>query len=426
MKILHSSDWHIGRKLYGRTRYDEFRKFLDWLSKTIREQQVEVLLVAGDIFDTTTPSHLAQRLYYQFLTQLDDSPCRHVVIIGGNHDSPSFLNAPKDLLAALHIHVVGEACSDIQDELIELHDDEGETELLVCAVPFLRERDLRLSEAGESLADKEDKLRAGLSQHYAEIVALTEKRRAELERPVPIVAMGHLFTAGGQSQDGDGVRDLYVGSLGHIAADIFSDSLDYVALGHLHIEQKVNKSEKIRYSGAPLAMSFGEARQSKSVCLLELPSQSDAQFCQVLEVPVFQKLLHIKGDLSQLLQSLSQLVAEETLAEASVAEPSKTERPGTWVEAVYDGEALVANLRETLLEQVKDSAVEILRVQNKRAIAEVLHPQQAEQSLDDLKPGEVFTRCLEVNEIPQEQQPELRAAFAEILTNLQQADLNAE
>ena len=97
MKLLHTSDWHLGRMLYRQKRYEEFSLFLDWLLATIEEQQIDILLVSGDIFDTTTPSNMAQKLYYNFLSRLSATSCHSTVIIGGNHDSPTFLNAPKGL-----------------------------------------------------------------------------------------------------------------------------------------------------------------------------------------------------------------------------------------------------------------------------------------------------------------------------------------
>src|SRR5690554_1470549 len=107
MRILHTSDWHIGRTLCGRKRYEEYDSFLTWLAETIQQNDIEVLLVAGDVFDTTAPSNRAQELYYQFLHKVSVSTCNHVVIIAGNHDSPSFLNAPKELLKVLNVHVLG-------------------------------------------------------------------------------------------------------------------------------------------------------------------------------------------------------------------------------------------------------------------------------------------------------------------------------
>ncbi|NQS72549.1 MAG: exonuclease subunit SbcD, partial [Desulfobulbaceae bacterium] len=144
MKILHTSDWHIGRALYGRKRYEEFKAFLDWLAETIQQNAINTLLVAGDVFDTSTPSNRAQELYYRFLCRVAASTCRHVVIVAGNHDSPSFLNAPKELLKALDVHVVGSAANP-EDEVLVLRNEQKAPELIVCAVPYLRDRDIRVA-----------------------------------------------------------------------------------------------------------------------------------------------------------------------------------------------------------------------------------------------------------------------------------------
>src|SRR5450756_1372264 len=141
MRILHTSDWHIGRTLYGRKRHDEHEAFLLWLSDTIREQQADVLLIAGDIFDTITPGTRAQELYYQFLCRIAASECHHVFVTGGNHDSPSFLDAPRQLLRMLHVHVMGSVSGNPEDEVFVMRDKSGVPELIVCAVPFLRDRD---------------------------------------------------------------------------------------------------------------------------------------------------------------------------------------------------------------------------------------------------------------------------------------------
>ena len=125
MKILHTSDWHLGRTLYGRRRYEEFAAFLEWLAQVIEGQGIEALLVAGDVFDTSTPGNRAQELYYRFLCRVAASCCRHVVVIAGNHDSPTFLAAPKELLRALDIHVVGMMSEHPEDEVLVLRDRDG-------------------------------------------------------------------------------------------------------------------------------------------------------------------------------------------------------------------------------------------------------------------------------------------------------------
>ena len=154
MKILHTSDWHLGRTLCGRKRTAEFEAFLEWLLAALREHEVDVLLVAGDIFDTVAPTNRAQQLYYRFLCRTAEFGCRHVVVVGGNHDSPSFLDAPKELLSFLDVHVVGAVPEKIQEELLTLRGPDGVPALLVCAVPYLRDRDVRVLGADESLGDK--------------------------------------------------------------------------------------------------------------------------------------------------------------------------------------------------------------------------------------------------------------------------------
>ncbi|SNT69784.1 exonuclease SbcCD subunit D C-terminal domain-containing protein [Psychrobacter sp. LV10R520-6] len=276
LNILHTSDWHLGRRLYGHMRYAEFEAFLSWLHDTISTQQVDVLIIAGDIFDTMTPSNRAQSLYYDFLTRIVKTHCQHVVIVAGNHDSPTFLDAAKGLLQALNVQVVGTACEDPNDEVLLLSSDDTENSLPLCliaAVPYLRDRDVRSSQAGESGRTKDANVIAGIEAHYRAVTDCALAEQASLlttyGQHVPIVATGHLFAAGGRTTEDDGVRDLYVGSLGSISANLFDSAIDYVALGHLHVPQKVGGYEHIRYCGSPIAMGFGEARQQKQVLLIQ-------------------------------------------------------------------------------------------------------------------------------------------------------------
>lgn len=292
LTLLHTSDWHLGRRLYGKPRYDEFKQFLDWQLQTLREQKVDVLLIAGDIFDTTAPSNQAQNLYYDFLSQVCDTDCRHVIIVAGNHDSASFLEAPKQLLKSFNIHIIGSMTDTPTDEVITLSDKAGQAELIVMAVPYLRDRDVRTVGHGERLDDKERKLAQGIKAHYAQIADIAIAQQAQLKakykRTIPIVATGHLFTVGGQTMEGDGVRDLYVGSLGSIGAEIFHPQIDYVALGHLHIPQAVGGQPHIRYAGSPIAMGFGESRQQKQVHLLRFDADPDL-LSQPLQTLTIQK-----------------------------------------------------------------------------------------------------------------------------------------
>ena len=273
LTILHTSDWHLGRRLYGRMRYEEFEAFLSWLQETISAQKVDVLIVAGDIFDTMTPSNRAQALYYEFLGKVSKLCCEHIVIVAGNHDSPTFLDAPSKVLKFLNVHVIGTACDDLNDEVLVLDAVDGTPHCIIAAVPYLRDRDVRGSHAGESMDCKDANVIKGIRAHYDEVASIAKARQEHLsdahQRHIPIIATGHLFAAGSKTTEDDGVRDLYVGSLGQISADMFDDGFDYVALGHLHVPQRVGGCEHIRYSGSPIAMGFGEAKQQKQVLLVE-------------------------------------------------------------------------------------------------------------------------------------------------------------
>ena len=409
LKLLHTSDWHIGRTLYGRKRYEEFEAFMSWLAETIQQNEIDALLVAGDVFDTSAPSNRAQELYYRFLCRVAASSCRHVVVVAGNHDSPSFLNAPKELLKALDVHVVGSSTSSPEDEVLVLCNEQDAPELIVCAVPYLRDRDIRVAEAGESVEDKERKLIEGIRTHYAAVAALAEQKREELGVDIPIVGTGHLFTAGGQTVDGDGVRELYVGSLAHVTAGIFPACFNYLALGHLHVPQKVNGSETIRYSGSPLPMGFGEAKQQKSVCQVEF--HSTAASVQLIDVPIFQKLERVKGDWDGISNRILEL--------------SATDSQG-WLEVIYDGTEVIGDLRERLEAAISGTQMEILRIKNNRIIERVLGQIHEEETLDDLNVNDVFERSLAVHDVPEEQRPELLRAYQETVSSLYEDDVQAE
>ena len=413
LTMLHTSDWHLGRSLYGRSRYAEFEAFLGWLAEIIEREEVEVLLVAGDVFDTSAPGNRVQQLYYRFLCKVAGSGCRHVVVIAGNHDSPSFLTAPRELLRSLNIHVVGTVGDHDDEEVLVLTTDDGAAEAIVCAVPYLRDRMIRSVEAGESVADKERKLVEGIREHYREVIDRAETIRAKQERPVPIVGMGHLFTAGGQTVEGDGVRELYVGSLAHVPAGIFPDTLDYLALGHLHVPQLVGGCEARRYSGSPLPMGFGEARQKKSVCLVRFasPDAPQSPLISTIEIPIFQQLKRVAGNWQEITEAIEELVADEARV---------------WLEVVYDGHEIVGGMRERLDEMVAGTDLEILRIKNNRIFARVLEQNACQETLGDLDVHQVFTRCLEINEVPGEQWESLRHAYREAVLSVLEDDPETE
>lgn len=413
MRLLHTSDWHLGKTLYGQKRYEEFNAFLRWLHDTLSEHQVEVLVVAGDIFDTTTPSHKAQELYFQFLARCQQLPnLRHVIIVGGNHDSPTLLNAPKSVLKYQNIHIVGDMEAQIENEVLVLDDATGQAAMILCAVPYLRDRDLRQAEAGEDSSDKERKLVEGIAKHYRAIGEQARQQREQLEassehKKLPIVLTGHLFVSG--SKSGEGERELYVGHLGQISIDHFPKDMDYLAMGHLHVPQKIAGQEHLRYSGSPLAMGFGEARQQKSLCLVDFDGHQAR--VQNLDIPRFQALEQLKGDWPKLQQRLLELQKEDS---------------EVWLEIEYTGKEALPDLKSSIEQLCESSSFQVLSIKDHRQTQQVLTSTNPQLQLQDLSEQEVFEKLLDAHEINDEDRHELIVSFQETLQRIHEDDRQSE
>jgi exonuclease SbcD len=406
MKFLHTSDWHLGRTLYDKKRYDEFEAFLNWLSEIISEQKIELLLVSGDIFDTSTPGNQAQELYYGFLAGIRETGCRNVIIIGGNHDSPTFLDAPRHLLGALKIKVIGSISDNPSEEICQIKDDSGKLIAIVCAVPFLRDRDLRTVEPGESTDDKSRKLKENIAAHYSRVYSEAMQLQPE-GKTVPVIAMGHLFTKEGRTSDGDGVRELYIGSVAHVDGQEIANGFDYMALGHLHMAQKVGGLDKIRYSGSPIPMGFSEAEHKKKVVIVEFDGCNPV-ICEH-EIPRFRELVSISGSMEDITTGIEKLKEKESHA---------------WIEIEVSTSIDSASLTSKIDELLKDSSLEILRIRNMR-VAGSLSMQSESESLEMLQDGDVFKRCLEAYSVPEEERDALISTYAEAVQSMQSADINA-
>lgn len=407
MKILHTSDWHLGRSLYDKRRYNEFEAFLKWLIQFITDEKIDVLLVAGDVFDTTTPSNRAQELYYHFLGQITKTACRHVVIIGGNHDSPTFLDAPKNILSALNIRVVGAKTDILEDEVIPLNNTEGETEAIVCAVPFLRDRDVRIAEEGEQPDDKSLNLQKGIANHYREIVQIARNLQGD-KKHIPIIGMGHLFTSNATTSKDDGVRELYIGTIAHIDGDTIAEGFDYLALGHLHMAQKVSNSDIIRYSGSPLAMSFTEADHTKKLIVADFTNITPV--ITEYSIPCFQKLVRITGNLDSVSARINELKIENSTA---------------WLEVEITDPTPATILTSHIDELMAGSKMEILRIKNKILIDRALTKTDDTETLETLSDSDVFSRCLIANEVPDEERESLMETYREAISSLHTIDTNA-
>ena len=284
MKIIHTADWHIGQRLHERSRLDEHEQFLDWLLDTIQARKVELLLVSGDIFDTSLPSAEATNLYYQFLYRLFNETEAYAVITAGNHDSARHLEAPREFLKMGRIHVVGLA-SETHACVFPFPPDNPQ--VVVAAVPYLTESDLRHL-SYETEVERNERYREWLKTFYADCAACMPAK-------LPKILMGHLFVQGGQVTDSE--RNIQIGGATAIHASDFPEGVSYVALGHLHRPQTIKGTDyPIRYSGSPIPLRFNETGYRKAVYLLELSDDGTLALDETIEIPVFKELCTIEGD----------------------------------------------------------------------------------------------------------------------------------
>jgi exonuclease SbcD len=305
IRALHTSDWHLGAQLHEQERVEEHKKFLSWLESLIISERIDVLIIAGDIFDTYAPPVSAQSLYYDFLGALAGmgNTRPEIIIIAGNHDSPLFLGASRDLLSRLKIHVVSPAPG-ADDEIFEINNPGPPAcaGLIVCAIPFLRDRDLKVMADLSARDDISGLYRDAASKRYHEAFA-----RAKKTAPgAPVIMTGHLFMDGGSPSDNYSERVREAGKLSSLPLGLLPDA-DYFALGHLHRPQAVGGKEHCRYSGSPLAMSFSEAGQVKSVVIAEFERGKAKPLIRLKEIPQWQKLEQIKGNPVKIRQRLEEI-----------------------------------------------------------------------------------------------------------------------
>ena len=393
MKILHTSDWHLGQKFLTNDRKKEHEMALDWLYTTIETEKVAALIVAGDVFDIGNPPSYARTIYYRFLTRLQSSCCRHIIIIGGNHDSPSMLNAPKELLEILNVHIIGSATGDIADEIITLTDEKGKLEAIVAAVPFLRDRDIRHSIAGETGLERIVKVQEGIVRHFKE-AGVAVKQYAK--QPVPIIATGHLFAKGALS--GDKQDNIYIGDIENIEGDNFPKVFDYVALGHIHRAQIVGEQKHVRYSGSIIPLSFSEIQDSKIALLLHFDGKK-LEEVQELKIPRFRELVKFKGTLESVKGKLERFDEKRK----GVLMP--------WVDIEIEMDQNIPNLDGEIRAFAKDFWMDILKIRTRRPHA-ALESLATEISLDDLSPEEVFVKkCESAGEMLEADKTELLLTF---------------
>ena len=408
MKILHTADWHLGIQLYNESLEEDHQLFIHWLLTTcIPELKPDAILISGDIFDKANPPTYARQQYYRFLAQLIPSGIKKVVITAGNHDSAAMLEAPKEILHHLNIHVVGNGDTPMNEMIIPVWQDEKkEPSVVIAAVPFLKDQDIRTPRTEESEASVQQAVREGITGYYQKIAQTTQPY---MERGIPVIAMGHLFASGVSVSDSE--RQIQVGNLGSIDAGCFPvEHFTYVALGHIHLPQPVRHSNHIWYSGSPVALSFSERKQQKIIRLLSIDGK-DIQ-SQSIKIPVFRELKRIEGDFLTVKNEINHLTNDKLLpllVDISIIEKDYNPAIGREISAYISAIGLekkailsIANYRYSFL-------------QNPAPLSGLT----SQLSLSDVKPGEVFQHILASNTLETEEKESCMLLFNQIIEEVQ-------
>lgn len=409
MRILHTSDWHLGQNFMGKSRQAEHQELIDWLLTQVEEHAVDAVLVAGDIFDTGTPPSYARELYSQLVVRLHTKGVA-LLLLGGNHDSVATLCESRELLVRLGATVVAAASDDAAAQVVVLPKRSGEPGCIVCAIPFVRPRDVLQSQAGQSAEDKQQSLQTAIQGHYLAVHDAACTRRVELEaelgHSLPQISTGHLTTVGASTSES--VREIYVGALEAFPTTAFPTA-DYIALGHIHRPQLVGGLEHIRYCGSPIPLSFDEAKQQKEVLLVDLDADGLKVVTRLL-VPRFQALVAVSGNLETLVGAIRAAVAEGT-----------RERP-VWLEVTVEDDDYLTDLPARIEALTEGLPVEVLRIRRLRGNATARLAVETCETLDELSPHEVFSRRLQQEELAEDLQQALSERYRSIVTSLQRED----
>ena len=315
MKILHTADWHLGQMFYQYNRSYEHEMFLKWLLETIGSQNIDVLLVSGDVFDVSNPSASSIRIFYSFLNKASKQyPDLQIIVTAGNHDSASRLEAPKPLLESSNIHIIGlihkteDGGIDYEKLLIPITDKEDEVKLWCLAIPFLRMGDYPIIPgSSNSYSD-------GVAALYTQAFEHAHSKRLPHQH---IIAMGHLHAMKVPFYDEDSHDREIMGGVECIPLSAFHKDISYTALGHIHRAQRVGERENIRYSGSPIPLSFSEINYQHQVLILEY-AEDGLKNIEPLEIPVTIPLVKIPKKPVILSEVISELLLLEEIGERDI------------------------------------------------------------------------------------------------------------
>lgn len=404
MRLIHTSDWHLGQTLHNFERGYEHQAFLDWLLATLDSEAAEALLISGDIFDTANPSAASQKQFYRFLQQAKTRvPHLNIVIIAGNHDSPGRLEAPGPLLETLDATVIGfvprltDGSIDLQKLVVPLKNRTGEVKAWCLAIPFLRPGDVpRVDTEGDPYME-------GIALLYQQTLSHAQNLRQPGQA---IIALGHCHMVGGEiSQESE--RRIVIGGTEALSANMFDASVAYAALGHLHLAQKVGKQDHLRYCGSPLPMSFAEVAYQHQVLRVDLVGEVAAEITPLL-VPRAVQLLRVPAQPAAIDEVLAAL--------AGLDLPSNEDSTQhAYLEVRVRLDAPEPGLRARIETALEGKAVRLAKIETSFA------PRQQNDSapvslaeLEKLQPDDIFAQLYR-SRYDADAPPEITAAFAEIM-----------
>ncbi|MGG7600422.1 exonuclease SbcCD subunit D C-terminal domain-containing protein [Pseudomonas sp. WC1] len=409
MRLFHTSDWHLGQSLHGQERDFEHACFLDWLLGQLRLRQPDALLIAGDIFDTVNPPVKAQERLYDFIVQAhEQQPKLDIVMIAGNHDSGSRIELPAPLMRRLRTHALGrvhwldEGQLDAERLLIPLTNARGKVGAWCLALPFLRPAEV----TGPALGD--DYLQ-GITQVHEQLIAAAQKKR---KKGQALVAISHAHMAGGSISE-DSERSLIIGNAEALPARLFDKAISYVALGHLHKPQKVNREDRIRYSGAPIPLSFAEINYPHQVLEVELEG-TELVSVEPRPVPRAVALQRVgPAPLGELLEQLGQLPVIDLLED-----PNRQ----PWLEVRVSLDEPQPDLRQQIETALQGKAVRLVRISAEYAGAgRQDEDEQAFVELAQLTPQDLFSRAWQ-QQYGNPVDEQALADFAELLQDVLQEE----
>mgnify|MGYP003587088227 FL=1 len=404
MRLLHTSDWHLGQTLHNYERGYEHQRFLDWLLDTLVAERVDVLLVAGDVFDNANPSAASQKQLYVFLQQARARlPALQLIVVAGNHDSAGRLEAPGPLLAAHGTHVIGHLLRgedgdiDLERLLLPLTGSDGQVQAWCLAVPFLRPGDVPKLPAGDS----QDAYLGGIALLYRQLTDLALARRQPGQA---ILAMGHCHMVGGEMSN-DSERRIVIGGTEMLPSGIFDTAIAYAALGHLHKAQAVGGQEHIRYCGSPIPLSFAEVNYRHQVLCLDIDGET-LQSVRVIEVPRAVPLLRVPATPAPIAEVLAQLAALDVPDAPAEAQP--------FLEVRVRLDAPEPGLRTRIETALDGKPVRLAKIETSSTARSSAPENMTLDQLSQLQPDDIFRRLYQ-QKYAKEAPPELLSALAELL-----------